>query len=42
MESEELSKLTYEVVVQGRDIDAAVSDWLAANGKVVDGWLGLN
>lgn len=42
MDAGELSKLTYEVVIQGREIDAAVSDWLAANGDIVDGWLGLN
>lgn len=42
MDSGELSKLTYQVVIQGQEIDAAVSDWLAANGETVDGWLGLN
>ncbi len=42
MDADELSQLTYQVVIQGKDIDAAVSDWLAANGDTVDGWLGLN
>lgn len=42
MDAGELSKLTYQVVIQGQEIDAAVSDWLAANGGIVDGWLGLN
>ncbi|MFY0312506.1 glycine betaine ABC transporter substrate-binding protein [Leisingera sp. D0M16] len=42
MDAGELSKLTYQVVIQGQEIDAAVSDWLAANGDTVDGWLGLN
>lgn len=42
MDAGELSKLTYQVVIQGQEIDAAVSDWLAANGEIVDGWLGLN
>ncbi|QBF30902.1 glycine betaine ABC transporter substrate-binding protein [Thalassococcus sp. S3] len=42
MNADELSKLTYEVVVQGNEIDAVVSDWIAANGDIVDGWLGLN
>ncbi|WP_027255982.1 glycine betaine ABC transporter substrate-binding protein [Leisingera aquimarina] len=42
MDAGELSKLTYQVVIQGQEIDAAVSDWLAENGETVDGWLGLN
>ncbi|MEX0302246.1 MAG: glycine betaine ABC transporter substrate-binding protein [Leisingera sp.] len=42
MDAGELSKLTYQVVIQGQEIDTAVSDWLAANGAIVDGWLGLN
>lgn len=42
MSSDELSKLTYEVVVQGGEIDAVVSSWINENGKTVDGWLGLN
>ncbi|KIC08583.1 glycine/betaine ABC transporter substrate-binding protein [Leisingera sp. ANG-M1] len=42
MDAGELSKLTYAVVIQGQEIDTAVSDWLAANGAIVDGWLGLN
>ncbi|MFT6533402.1 MAG: glycine betaine/proline transport system substrate-binding protein [Limimaricola cinnabarinus] len=42
MEADALSELTYEVIVEGRDMDATVADWLAANGDVVDGWLGLN
>ncbi|GAB5435918.1 ABC transporter substrate-binding protein [Falsiruegeria mediterranea] len=42
MDADELSQLTYQVVIQGKDIDVAVSDWLAANGDTVDGWLGLN
>ncbi|MFW8635657.1 glycine betaine ABC transporter substrate-binding protein [Cribrihabitans pelagius] len=42
MDAGELSKLTYQVVIEGQEIDAAVSDWLAANGAIVDGWLGLN
>lgn len=42
MDADELSQLTYQVVIQGKEIDAAVSDWLAANDDTVDGWLGLN
>ncbi|MFW8595034.1 glycine betaine ABC transporter substrate-binding protein [Cribrihabitans neustonicus] len=42
MDAGELSKLTYQVVIQGREIDAAVSEWLAENGETVDAWLGLN
>lgn len=41
MSAAELSKLTYEVVVKGNEIDAVVSDWIAANGDTVDTWLGL-
>lgn len=42
MNSDELSKLTFEVVVQGGEIEEVVSAWIAANGDIVDGWLGLN
>ncbi len=42
MSADELSKLTYEVVVQGGEIEAVVSSWIAENGDIVDGWLGLN
>ncbi len=42
MSSDELSKLTYEVVVQGGEIDEVVAAWIEANGEIVDGWLGLN
>ncbi len=42
MSSDELSKLTYEVVVQGNAIEDVVSGWIADNGDTVDGWLGLN
>lgn len=42
MSSDELSKLTYEVVVQGNEIEDVVSAWIDANGDTVDGWLGLN
>lgn len=42
MNADELSQLTYQVVIQGQDIDAAVSAWLDANSATVDGWLGLN
>ena len=42
MNSDALSQLTYQVVVKGEDINSAVSSWIAANGKIIDGWLGLN
>ncbi len=42
MDADSLSALTYEVVVQGNEIDAVVADWIEANGNIVDGWLGLN
>ena len=42
MSADELSKLTYEVVVQGKEIEPVVTAWIAANGDMVDGWLGLN
>ncbi|WP_341367363.1 glycine betaine ABC transporter substrate-binding protein [Yoonia sp. BS5-3] len=42
MSSDELSKLTFEVVVQGNEIEDVVTAWIDANGDVVDGWLGLN
>ena len=42
MDAQELSKLTYEVVVKGGEVPAVVAAWIAGNGKIVDGWLGLN
>lgn len=42
MDARELSGLTYQVVVQGADVDETVSVWIAANADTVDGWLGLN
>lgn len=42
MDSQALSELTYKVVVQGNEIEGVVSEWIDANGKTVDGWLGLN
>ncbi len=42
MEADQLSQMTYEVVVQGREIPEVVSEWIGANEKMVDGWLGLN
>ncbi len=42
MDSTELSKLTYEVVVKGNEIEPVVAEWISANGDTVDGWLGLN
>ena len=41
MDADELSKLTYSVVVKGEEIDKAVAEWIEANGQMVDGWLGL-
>ncbi|MEM8957144.1 MAG: glycine betaine ABC transporter substrate-binding protein [Pseudomonadota bacterium] len=42
MDADTLSGLTYEVVVQGNEIDAVVGDWIAENSETIDGWLGLN
>ncbi|MEP3120948.1 MAG: glycine betaine ABC transporter substrate-binding protein [Nisaea sp.] len=42
MSSDDLSALTYEVVVKGQEIDKVVSAWINANSQTVDGWLGLN
>ena len=42
MSSDDLSKMTYEVVVAGNELDEVVANWIAANGETVDGWLGLN
>ncbi|WP_323776091.1 glycine betaine ABC transporter substrate-binding protein [Leisingera sp.] len=41
MDAEELSKLTYAVVVEGGEISAVAEKWVAENGEMVDGWLGL-
>ena len=41
MDSDELSKLTYQVVVQEQEIESTVSKWIDANSKLVDSWLGL-
>ena len=42
MDADALSQLTFEVVVQGKDIAEVVTAWIDANGETVDGWLGLN
>jgi len=42
MNADALSYLTYEVVVKGGDISDVVAAWIAENGDMVDGWLGLN
>jgi glycine betaine/proline transport system substrate-binding protein len=42
MDADALSALTYTVVVEGGEISTVVSDWIAENGDMVDGWLGLN
>lgn len=42
MDADELSQLTYAVVVEGGEIPTVVSDWIAEHGDIVDGWLGLN
>ncbi|WP_368185635.1 glycine betaine ABC transporter substrate-binding protein [Aestuariibius sp. HNIBRBA575] len=42
MDAGELSALTFEVVEQGVEIDVAVAAWIAENGEMIDGWLGLN
>lgn len=42
MDAGELSALTLAVVVEGREMDAVVAEWVEANGEIVDGWLGLN
>ncbi|RED18064.1 ABC transporter substrate-binding protein [Pontivivens insulae] len=42
MDAGELSELTYEVVVQGGEIEEVVAAWIDENGAIVDGWLGLN
>ena len=42
MDAEELSKLTYAVVVEGNEIADVAETWVAENGQMVDAWLGLN
>ncbi|MGJ8611280.1 MAG: ABC transporter substrate-binding protein [Octadecabacter sp.] len=42
MDADELSQLTYSVVVEGGEISEVVSEWIGENGDTVDGWLGLN
>ena len=41
MDAEELSQLTYAVVVEGGEISTVVEKWISENGAMVDGWLGL-
>ncbi|MGH1539375.1 MAG: glycine betaine ABC transporter substrate-binding protein [Arenicella sp.] len=41
MNSDALSKMTYEVVIKGQEIDAVVAQWIEDNSDVIDGWLGL-
>ncbi len=42
MDADELSSLTFQVIEEGTEIDVAVSAWMAENGDIIDGWLGLN
>ncbi|SNT26419.1 glycine betaine ABC transporter substrate-binding protein [Tropicimonas sediminicola] len=42
MDDATLSQLTYEVVVEGKEISDVVGAWIDANGDTVDSWLGLN
>ncbi|MEO0567084.1 MAG: glycine betaine ABC transporter substrate-binding protein [Pseudomonadota bacterium] len=42
MDADALSALTYKVVVEGGEISSVAEAWVAENGEMVDGWLGLN
>ncbi|MBU2867601.1 ABC transporter substrate-binding protein [Pacificibacter marinus] len=42
MDAEQLSQLTYAVVVEGGEISAVASKWVTEHGDMVDSWLGLN
>lgn len=42
LDSDTVSQMTYEVVVNGREPAEVVKEWVAANGTTVDGWLGIN
>ncbi|MEM5542334.1 glycine betaine ABC transporter substrate-binding protein [Sulfitobacter sp. AS92] len=42
MDAEQLSQLTYDVVVEGGEISAVAEKWVSENGATVDTWLGLN
>lgn len=41
MDADELSQLTYAVVVEGGDISTVAATWVAEHTATVDGWLGL-
>ncbi len=42
LSSDDVSAMTYEVVVKGREPAEVVKEWVANNGDIVDGWLGIN
>ncbi len=42
MNSEALSELTYQVVIEKKAIDEVVAKWIDENTATVDGWLGVN
>ena len=42
LDSESVSQMTYEVVVNGREPAEVAKEWIAANGPTVDRWLGIN
>ncbi|NIA69298.1 glycine/betaine ABC transporter substrate-binding protein [Pelagibius litoralis] len=42
LDSDTVSQLTYEVVVNDREPAEVVKEWVAANGATVDRWLGIN
>lgn len=41
MDAQSLSQLTYQVVIEGKELETVVSQWLADNSDSVDTWLGL-
>ena len=41
LSADDVSKLTFEVVVNGKDAADVARDWVSANGKTVDAWLGI-
>lgn len=41
LNSDDLSRWTYEVVIEGKKAEDVVSKWVSENGKTVDKWLGI-
>ena len=41
LEAEYVSQWTYEVIINGREAEEVVREWVESNGEIVDSWIGI-